>query len=424
MFPIDLHDFIVSFIDNFKDLLNWRHVCHNTFHNYTAQFYCSRMYPFIQTPYVNITNATNLNLLIKRSYIKNIIIHTSSIQDKYIKELKNLEYLNIDTYTYNLTNSAFKNLTNLKTMIYNNNTDIDDIAISRLTNLTNLSCFNCIKITANALAKLTNLAILDCSSNQYLDTSFVRHLTKLECLTIDGNVQNDISNLTPLVNLKVLNIRKLGIIPEILRVLPNIIYLKCGEYDYHDIHITTLTKLKELVCGTNCVFTDLSILNLKNLTILKLNKSKSVISDNAINGLINLTELNCGYSQITDNAFKLLTKLQSLQCERNITITNEALQYLPNLLEFRCGHNTNFTDSGVILLTKLVILNCEHNTNLTDISLLNLPNLKILCCGINHNFRSRLSNQITSIEWSYNDDPEFMEFIQAMNCRHKLFTRL
>lgn len=421
IFPTDIHDLIVSFMDNFNDLLSWRHLCRDTFHDYTATFYCHKMYPFIITPLVDANEDTNVHLLSRRTYVKSLIINNYTFKDEHLMNLKNLESLQFMSHIYGMSMSsfAFANLTKLQKLICSNSICLNDNALSKLTSLTQLNCNNCQNLSAKSLSKLVNLTILNCEGIPRLDMSFVRNLTKLECLTISSSIQDDKESLGSLVNLKHLHISKLSIKPDSLKWLPKLEYLNCGDYDYTDEHIMHLSNLTILICRKNCFFTDLSLSNLTKLESFKINNADLIISEEVFNKLVHLMELNCGKVQMSDNVIKNFNKLISLQCEDNLLLTDEAIKHLPNLTELDCGRNENFTDAGLIYLQKLEILNCGSNTNITDLTLYNLSEIISLSCGFNRNFGKglqMLSNKLHSIEWIHKSDDESMnpEFIKMV----------
>lgn len=419
MFPNDIHDVIVSFINNFTDLMSWRHTCHDTFHDYTASFYCRKLYPFIKTPLVEVTEDTNLNLLSRRSYVKSININIHNFKAEYLINLKELEYLKFSDYGDGMPSSSyvFANLTKLQTLNCSYSVCFNDMSLMKLTSLTQLICDNCQKISAKSLSKLVNLTKLNCENIPRLDTSFVRHLTKLECLTISETVQDDPNNLIPLVNLKQLHVTKNGIRPESIKWLPKLTYLYCGNYEYTDSHIMYLSNLTTLVCGVNCFFTDISLSNLTKLEEIRFNNANIIASDEVLSKLVCLIDLACGKTQIPDHVIKNFSNLTSLHCEENLLLTDNVLKYLPNLTELTCGRNTNFTDDGLIKLKKLEILNCGSNTAITDFTLYNLPKLHTLSCGFNRNFRNGLtaiSKQLRCLDWIHRNGDEniYPEFIK------------
>jgi len=401
--PFDLHDIIMSFISNFKDLMSWRHTCKSTFHDYTASFYCSKMYRFIKTPLINITDDTNLNLLNTRTYAESIIISKYMIQDEDLINLKNITYLKFyNTYGYCLTSKIFNHLPKLKTLICNNVTFLNDQALSQLTNLTYLNCQN----------------------NPYLNISVsIKNLTKLITLIVDNVYEQDKINYIPLINLTYLVAKNTGIHPSISKILPKLSIINCDNYQYDDKHIMNLYNLSTLICGKKCRFTDNAFKNLTKLNVLKIYNSFVDISDILISTLVNLTDLNCGNTQISDNAFKTLNKMKILQCEDNLIITDISLQYMPNLIEFRCGRNTNFTDNGVSKLINLTLLDCGSNLNITNVTLCSLPKLTALACGFNRNFKEEIlhiSSQLEKLSWIYINNEEndtFTKFLKSIKCK-------
>ena len=402
MFPVDIHELIISFISNFTDLMNWRHTCREFFHDYTASFYCTRMYPFMITPYVNVTDDTNLSLLSRRHYVKSLTISKGRIKNEHIWNMTALERLIIRTKNIYLNEGAFIRLSNLRTLHCNWHININDTVLQRLPNLTDLDCSYCYEITGKALAQMTNLVKLNClgvpvNVQDDLNVSFIGHLTKLEELTINDSVYRYKTELSRLVNLRRLNIPRDKLRPDAVKILPRLEYVECGDYEYTDEHIMYLTNLKYLSGGKNSFFTDLSLKNLTSLEIFKPNRAKMSVSVGTIGSLVNLTVFHCGTLQVPDFAFLRMQRLLQLYCDDNLVVTDIGLSYIPNLITLDCGRNTNFTDKGVSQLTSLRALDCGSNVNLTDNTLSKLPFLIDLGCGLNRNFRDGLRNITTQL---------------------------
>lgn len=422
MFPVDLHELIVSYLNNFKDMLSWRHTCRNTFHVYTVLFYCSKLYPFIITPLVKATDSTNLNLLKKRTYIQSLIVYTKFIKNDHLINLTNLEYLKIDNEynDFKFDSNAFSNLKNLKTFICNNSFRLTDDILIKLSNLQVLDCSNCQNITSKSLSSLTNLVILKCDRNVRLDMSFVKKLTNLLSLTIDSSVQDNVDNFQYLSKLEYLYIPATGIKPEISKLLPKLLYINCGEHEYvNDCFNSNLVKL---IGGYKCLFTDVTFSKLNNLQTLSLYRSQLIATNQVFSSLINLTELDCGISRFPDIVFKDMKKLVILDCEDNTMLTDNVFKFIPNLIQLKCGRNTNFTDNSISKLTNLKLLDCGSNTNLTDVTLSQLNNLKYLGCGFNRNFGNELLkivNSLISLQWIYrnDDDVKYKEFMNIVKNR-------
>lgn len=398
MFPADLQDIIISFIANFIDLMSWRHTNRSTFHDYTASFYCTRMYPFIKTPYVNVTVDTNLSLLRRRyQYVTSLVITKGRITNEYLASLINLEYLELSNRDLCLTEFAFGGLLNLRSLHCNNCAFIDYSILKKLPNLTDLECSSCVRVTSLSLSQLTNLVKLTCVNILDLNTSFVGNLTKLEDLTIDASVYNHKIELSYLTNLKRLYTPYDKIHPDIVKILPKLESIECGDYEFTDEHITNLTNLKSLICGKNCFFTDLSLKKLTKLEIFNIGKSDVIISVSIFRSLVNLTEFHSGGAQFPDVAFINMTNMEVLYCDDNFALTDMCLSYMPNLTSIDCGRNTNFTDNGISQLTYLKKLDCGSNIILTDYTLYKLQFLTNLCCGFNRNFRGELRNITTRL---------------------------
>lgn len=431
MFPADIHQLIVSFIDNFTDLMSWRHTCRDTFHEYTASFCCTRMYPFMITPHVNVTEDTNLSLLSRRHYIKSLTITNGRVKNEHICNMINLERLIIQTKNIYLTENAFSRLSNLKTLHCHCHININDATLQRLPNLTDLDCSYCYEITGKALSQMTNLVRLNClgvplNMLDDLNLSFIENLTKLEELTINDNIYKYKNELSNLVNLKQLNIPHNRVLhniirPDIAKLLPKLEYVECGDYEFTDEHIMYLSNIKSLICGKNSFFTDLSLKNLTKLEIFDIANAHMIVSVSVFKSLVNLTEFHSGRVQFPDIAFINMSNMESLYCDDNTIITDMCLSYMPNLTNLDCGRNKNFTDSGISQLEYLESLECGSNITITDYSLFNLPYLTKLGCGLNRNFRHGLLNIATNLVrlsrvcGMITDTPEYNEFIKIYN---------
>lgn len=197
--------------------------------------------------------------------------------------------------------------------------------------------------------------------------------------------------------------------------LKNLEYLKatydCNITDAHIINLTNLTTLK--------IFMNPKIGNVSQLTKLKtlyLNHDSRIIRD--IGGLINLTELNTECNDkllgidmltnlkilyMTDNNANLngLTNLETLHLGYNEHITN--LNHLVNLKHLYLK-NGNFptVNPGIDKLTNLEFLNISHNMFINDLN--SLVNLNTLianeCDNITDESIKKLVN-LTRLEINY-----------------------
>ena len=213
--------------------------------------------------------------------------------------------------------------------------------------------------------------------------------------------------------------------PDVIKILPKLEYVHCMNFEFTDEHIMYSCNLKELICGNNTFFTDLSLKKLTKLEIFKISEGNLLISEEVLTNMIYLKELHCGRLQIYDKIFKKLPELKKLNCDFNVAITDAGLLYLSNLEELHCGQNINFTDNGLSKLTNLTYLNCNINTNITDVTICSLPKLNKLSCGINRNFVNGLkiiSDKLTYIDRTkLNDD--FTNHINFMNIFNKIKTK-
>jgi Leucine-rich repeat (LRR) protein len=149
------------------------------------------------------------------------------------------------------------------------------------------------------------------------------------------------------------------------------------------LDLTSLTKLKKIVCGRNSL-TTLKVTNLKNLETLVCEYNELDALDTT--GLTNLKELNFNgnlylYFVNTWNT----PNLESLSCTNTVNSSILMLESVPNLkeLDFSGCYNLN-KPIDLRLIPKLESLGCAN----TDISTLNIPfpaNIKKLICGSNLN---------------------------------------
>lgn len=394
-FPAEINTLIVQFMDNINDVIHWKHTCRSNNHNYIITFYYDVLHPFLNITRVNVTKRTNLCLLKKRNNIKSIKINIRNNTEQYISHL-DLEELYYEYGSYSAVGLSaqalrkYKNLRELKCTHMSFHQTAGDNILSSLTNLTYLDCCRAI-YNPNSLASLVNLTYLDCSYIHMNNVDFLKCLTKLETLHIDKTCIRNEYDVSCLVNLKVLKYLSLPLLTNnIVRVLPKLTMLHCdGLFGDNDIkHLHNLTELK---CNAKCLFTDISFVNLTNLTKLDLRHASIIMSCNTFAKLSNLEELYCGIISINDLSFiNIIKKLKLLHCGNNSIMTDMSLKFMTNLTYLDCGNNTKFTDESVSQLTQLKTLYCGYNTKLTDVSLRNLPLLERLDCGRNTNFRSEL----------------------------------
>ncbi len=391
MFPLEIQSVIVEFINNLRDILNWRHICRNTFHEFNSSFYCSNLYPIIKTPFIKI-NSYNLGLACKRNYAKGISINTNLFTNNHLMKFNNLESITMNINCGHLNNFSFINTKNITELYHGSIHDIlTDTMLSKFINIRKLTIvYDRSPIKSDTLSKLTTLEYLDYTpyNGSY---SFLKDLTNLKVLKliINNNTPFDKRYLLNLSNLEKIDIDNDIITSYVVKHLPNLVKLNCEDNDFTDNDIIHLTKLKKLICGPNCFFTDLSISNLPNLTVLLLKDAQLMISEELIGTLIHLQHLHCGRLQIADHVFKKLTKLQILECGFNTEITDNGLYYLPNLIKLSCGYNNNFTNNGIMSLKKLESLYCGHNTKITFDSIYNLDSINDLrYCSMSRFFES------------------------------------
>lgn len=172
-----------------------------------------------------------------------------------------------------------------------------------------------------------------------------------------------------------------------LEYFKNLVALSIGNgalsLSIKTLDLTSLTKLKKIVCGRNFL-TTLKVTNLKNLETLVCEYNELDALDTT--GLTNLKELNFNgnlylYFVNTWNT----PNLESLSCTNTVNSSILMLESVPNLkeLDFSGCYNLN-KPIDLRLIPKLESLGCAN----TDISTLNIPfpaNIKKLICGSNLN---------------------------------------
>jgi bacterioferritin-associated ferredoxin len=136
-----------------------------------------------------------------------------------------------------------------------------------------------------------------------------------------------------------------------------------------------LTNLTYLDCQY-CNVTDKSICNLINLTYLNCNGCDDVTNKGICN-LINLTYLNCnGYNGITDKGICKMINLIHLNCNGCNGITDKGICKLINLIHLNCNWCNGITDKSICKMINLIHLNCNGCNGITDTSICKLINLK------------------------------------------------
>lgn len=208
--------------------------------------------------------------------------------------------------------------------------------------------------------------------------------------------------------------------------------LICNNFINNE-HLKLMPNIKSLNCLNNSLITDNGICNLHNLTYL--NCGRADITDEVLINFPNLEILNCGYDSYFSiisnlpklkililgfseiNELKNLPKLENLECGNNeITIgiknltslvyldcnfnnyiTSDVINTLVNLKYLYCTYVQNILDIAFINLRNLQMLHCGESTEITNLALTYIPNLISLHCGSNNNITSEGLYNVTKL---------------------------
>jgi Leucine-rich repeat (LRR) protein/Flp pilus assembly protein TadD len=217
-------------------------------------------------------------------------------------------------------------LTNLRTLVLQNNQITD---ISSLRSLTNLYALDLEKnkiADISPLSSLTNLAYLNLNNNQITDLNSLRSLAKLTVLHLSNNQFRDSSVLSSFTNLRTLDLSNNKITDiSFIQSIANLTDLTLENNQITDISsLRSLNNLKTLTLNNNQI-TDISPLrSLSKLMLLYL--SNNQITDiNSLSGLTDLTYLTLDNNQITDiSPLRSLTKLALIHYQGDIITSNIA----------------------------------------------------------------------------------------------------
>jgi len=223
-------------------------------------------------------------LCIEKTYIKNL---------KFTNELKKYSNLTkLDLFNNdNVTDDVISQLINLTKINLSSNTIITDNGISKLTKITYINLSKNRKITDCCLLKLTNITNISLCKNRNITDDCLRLLTNLEHIDLSVNHQITDYGLKDLTNLKSLVFTKFNITDNSLTNLINLTSLRIGN------NITN-NALKQLAGYNNLTSLSIQYNNISNygikecfsLTRLDI-KNNTIIDDDGIKNLINLTEL-------------------------------------------------------------------------------------------------------------------------------------
>lgn len=291
-------------------------------------------------PLCRLDNLTKLN-------VQELCEDDRNFKDAILPYLINLQTLKVCTCKKMNTS----NLTRLRSLTMTNCAKemnvTDDITMGK-TNLTSLCLYYVTTITNKGLMnlrKLKKLKLRDISDGQYnynyIDDDAFKHLNELEELTIKGyyDITSDILNYLP--KLRTLKAEHTFYEGETFAGKINKVpYLDVSNIDmlyYDDLsqmtsdEIRRFTNLEYLwLCDNEINVTDETLLSLTNLTDLDLTNN-TIITDNAVSKLINLTCLNIYGSNITNVGISSLHRLKALHIDKERTISSVDIQNLTNL---------------------------------------------------------------------------------------------
>ncbi|KAL0224741.1 hypothetical protein RCL1_002653 [Eukaryota sp. TZLM3-RCL] len=295
--------------------------------------------------------AVNLNTL---------IVGSSSYQSHLIslQQLSNLELLEVLDLRSTKVVDLFplRNLSNLKKIILDDTEFADLKPLSSVVSLTLLSIKNTNVFDLEPLLPLINLVFLDVSNCRLLPREVQGKYVVSRNFSFFGFKIPNIfyQNVIPSVVGKFESIQDLigqcfnnqFLIESVGQYLPPNIELSkvsFAKFKVLNFSFSPLSTLDGIQFATNlrnlsisgCRIFDLTpISNLKNLEVLRINKTK-VTSINETYRLVNIRKLDCSYSALSCvNVCSLFTKLESLNL-KNTDVTIENLRWLKKLENLR-----------------------------------------------------------------------------------------
>eukprot|EP01132_Coremiostelium_polycephalum_P010220 gene10220-12534_t len=294
---------------------------------------CKLIYSFINS----ITKSITPNTRILSQKLDMFSLELESLPNE-IKQLKNLQELNLNRNKFKLIPGDLARLSSLKTISIEEN------------NLTEISP----EMADFIGTRLPHLENVSFSSNKLVSLPPLYTWVKLKTLNISNN------NLTKLP-IDIFQIPTL----EVLRVSNN-------NIDDNGIpKLITSTRLRQLDLRKNHLTTiPEGIINLVELQVLTLqdNQISNLTSD--IQKLTSLTELNLNGNQITilPPQLLLLTNLKKLYLDNNqIQTISSAIHRMQSLIELRLtNNNISRIPPGIVALKKLVSLELTGNKPLKD----------------------------------------------------------
>lgn len=297
MFHFDIQSIIVSYFDNYVDLLSWRHTCTQTNYIFSIYFKFHKL--------SDIFIVTHLRLESNGS---------GNVTDNDMKKMVTYIDCNIDTTIKNL-----HTFPNLKTLKCSFNSGIVYIPPT----LEKLTCGWNRNLTDDLVMKLTNLRVLKCQHNDFISFESISQLINLEHLELGYKTEVYDVTFEKLTKLKFLRCNLCILTDLTLLYLPNLEHLSCGSGSvFTDIGLSYVPKLTALDCGASTRFTNDGFKHVPNFIFLDCNSSAS-LTDEALIYLPNLEVLDCGSSTFTNEGLKTLKRLKILYPRYNQKISRE-----------------------------------------------------------------------------------------------------
>lgn len=261
------------------DILNGLHNCVNlrTLHMVSNKYTDDIFNNLYNLTSLDIGNRTNVDFhgscLTHLTALTFLDLGPTFVESKYINNLTELRYLDINTHIYNNDLSL---LTNLKRLHLNSVNTITNSNINTLINLTYLVC-------------------------RFSAFTSIDHLKKLETLYL--GVDFTLKNIN-IDTLKILSLKHSAI--EYIKC-PNLIELNTS-YNMTDKSLKVHTSLTHLILSDNMLISDNSIKYLTKLLFLHCGNNRNITID-GLSTLTNLTHLHIGSSGITISEIKTLSTL-------------------------------------------------------------------------------------------------------------------
>jgi len=332
------------------------------------------------------------------SSLKNLVY--LNLEDNYLTEvpsslskLKNLQELVLSENNINTLPDELGNLNNLKTLnLRINNLTTLPRGLVTIKNLENLDLeLNAITTIPENIARMKNLKNLNLNQNRLSELSYsIGALDKLETLNLSGNAITALpSTIGGLRSLKKINLfhNKLSTVPESIEGAMNL-----------EILLLTGNQLESLPD---------TIGELKNLKVLNANSNVIKEIPASINGLKSIVNIDLSFNDLTTlpDAIGELQTLQSLNVGNNYIV--DVPNTIGNLQELRyliLSYNKleKFPDS-LGDLKNITHLNLAYNTINDEIpnSLNDLPNLTSINLHNNVNIKGKTLTNESLDECSY-----------------------